>query len=69
MEGNMIREEEDDMTQEIRALVMLETAKEVRKFIEKIESSKIAEKDEWSIGLNQGLDWAVRILNKDKSAS
>ena len=34
----MIREEEDDMTQEIRALVMLETAKEVRKFIEKIES-------------------------------
>ncbi len=69
MEGNMIREEEDDMTQEIRALVMLETAKEVRKFIEKIESSKIEEKDEWSIGLNQGLDWAVRILNKDKSAS
>jgi hypothetical protein len=65
----MIREEEDDMTQEIRALVMLETSKEVRKFIEKIESSRIAEKDEWSIGLNQGLDWAVRILNKDKSAS
>jgi hypothetical protein len=48
---------------------MLETAKEVRKFIEKIESSKIEEKDEWSIGLNQGLDWATRILNKDKSAS
>lgn len=65
----MIREEEDDMTQEIRALVMLQTAKEVRNFIEKIESSKIEEKDEWSIGLNQGLDWATRILSKDKSAS
>jgi hypothetical protein len=62
-------QEEDDMTQEIRALVMLETAKEVKKFIDKIESSRIAEKDEWSIGLNQGLDWSVRILNTDKSAS
>ena len=64
----MIREEEDDMTQEIRALVKQEMAKEIQNFINKAESSKIEEKDEWSIGLNQGIEWAIRILNKDKSA-
>lgn len=42
---------------------------EIEKFIEKIEESKIPVKDEWSEGLNMGLDWAIRILRKDKSAS
>ena len=41
---------------------------EIQKFIDKIEDSKIPVKDNWSEGLNTGLDWAIRILNKDKSA-
>lgn len=65
----MIREEEDDITQEIRRLVMLEAKLELEKFIQKIQDAKIPAKDEWSDGLNAGLEWAVRILNKDKSAS
>jgi hypothetical protein len=65
----MIREEEDDITQEVRRLVMLEAKLELEKFIQKIQDAKIPVKDEWSDGLNAGLEWAVRILNKDKSAS
>jgi hypothetical protein len=65
----MLREEEDDMTQEIRQLVMLEVKLEIDKAIQKIEEAKIPIKDEWSDGLNVGMDWAIRILKKDKSAS
>lgn len=65
----MLREEEDDMTQEIRQLVMLETKLEIDKAIQKIEEAKIPVKDEWSDGLNMGMDWAIRILRKDKSAT
>jgi hypothetical protein len=65
----MLREEEDDMTQEIRQLVMLEVKLEIEKSIQKIEEAKIPIKDEWSDGLNVGMDWAIRILKKDKSAS
>ena len=65
----MLREEEDDMTQEIRQLVMLEIKMEIDKVIQKIEEAKIPIKDEWSDGLNMGMDWAIRILKKDKSAS
>jgi hypothetical protein len=64
----MIREEEDDMTQEIRRLVLLEVNAEIKDFIHKIEEAKITPTDEWGDGLNLGLDWAVRILRKDKSA-
>jgi hypothetical protein len=64
----VIREEEDDMTQEIRRLVLLEVNAELKDFITKIEEAKIKPTDEWGDGLNQGLDWAVRILRKDKSA-
>ena len=67
--SSMLREEEDDMTQEIRQLVMLEVKLEIDKAIQKIEESKIPIKDEWSEGLNMGLEWAVRILRKDKSAT
>jgi len=41
----------------------------IEKFVSKIEYSKITEKDDWSKGLNAGLDWAIRIITGDKSAS
>lgn len=65
----MIREEEDDMTQEMRAFVVLEVKQEVAALAQKIEAAKVPVTDEWTDGLNAGLDWAKRILNKDKSAS
>ena len=65
----MIREEEDDLTQEMRAFVLLELKQEAAKLIEKIQSAKVPVTDEWTEGVNAGLEWAVRILNKDKSAS
>jgi len=65
----MIREEEDDMTQEMRAYILLEVKRETVALIEKIEAAKVPVTDEWTDGLNAGLAWAVRILNKDKSAS
>jgi hypothetical protein len=48
--------------------------KDIDKLIEKIESSKTqlptTHKDyEWMSGFNQGLEWAIRILTGDKSAS
>ena len=47
--------------------------KDIDKFIEKIEDAKThlpeGHKDkEWMDGFNTGLDWAIRILKKDKSA-
>ena len=50
-----------------------EPMKEIEKFIEKIESAKTQLPDghkdkEWMEGFNSGLDWAIRILMKDKSA-
>ena len=64
----MIREEEDDMTQEIRQLIMLETKVELDKLITKIEELKIKIKDEWTDGFNIGLDLAINTLKKDNSA-
>lgn len=65
----MIREEEDDATQEVRALVLLSLKSEIAVLVEKIQAAKVPVTDEWTDGLNAGLEWAVRILNKDKSAS
>jgi hypothetical protein len=65
----MIREEEDDLTQEMRAYILLEVKRETAALVEKIQAAKVPVTDEWTDGLNAGLDWAVRILNKDKSAS
>jgi len=65
----MLREEEDDMTQEIRALIVLELKQEIAVLSQKIESAKVPVTDEWTDGLNAGLEWAKRILSKDKSAS
>ena len=67
--SEMIREEEDDATQEMRAFILLELKQETAKLIEKIESAKVPITDEWTEGVNAGLGWAVRILKKDKSAS
>ena len=64
----MMLQEEDDMTQDVRQLVLLEVNAEIQNFINKIEEAKIKAVDEWGDGLNQGLDWAIRILKKDKSA-
>jgi hypothetical protein len=64
----MMIQEENDMTQEIRQLVMLETSLQLDIFIKKIEESKIPITDEWTDGVNTGLEWANRILKKDKSA-
>lgn len=64
----MIREEEDDMTQEIRALVMAEVQARVDKFIKKIEGERPDIVDDYTEGVTAGLNWAVRILSGDKSA-
>jgi len=41
----------------------------IEEFIKRIEDSKIeSETDEWSKGFNGGLEWAIRILKKDKAA-
>ena len=65
----MIRQEEDDMTQEMRGYILLELKQETAKLIEKIQAAKVPITDEWTEGVNAGLEWAVRILNKDKSAT
>jgi hypothetical protein len=53
----------------MRAFVLLELKQETTKLIEKIQAAKIPVTDEWTEGVNAGLEWAVRILKKDKSAS
>ena len=60
-------QEENDMTLEIRQLIMFETRAEIDKIINKIEQLKIEIKDEWTDGLNMGLDLAISTLRKDKS--
>lgn len=41
----------------------------IKSFIEKIKDAKISkEEDEWTKGFNGGLEWAIRILKKDKTA-
>lgn len=60
-------QEENDMTQEIRQLIMFETRGEIDKIINKLEELKVEVKDEWTDGLNMGLDLAISALRKDKS--
>ena len=60
-------QEENDMTQEIHQLVMFETRGEIDKIINKLEELKVEVKDEWTDGLNMGLDLAISALRKDKS--
>jgi hypothetical protein len=63
----MLREEEDDQTQEMRRLIMLETKMEIEKLIKRIEDARVPITDDWTDGVNNGLEWAVRIIKKDKS--
>lgn len=65
----MLREEEDDLTQEMRQLVMLKVNEELVGFIQKIEEAKPPINDDWTEGVNVGMSWAIRVLKRDKSAS
>lgn len=65
----MIREEEDDLTQEMRMLVLAKSDELIQKYAQKIEDAKPEVKDDWSEGVNAGMNWAIRILRGDKSAS
>jgi hypothetical protein len=69
----MIREEEDDLTQEMRALVISQADMIVRerfgRIINKILAERPEVKSEYTEGVVDGLEWAVRIISGDKSAS
>jgi hypothetical protein len=66
-------QEEDDLTQDIRAMVMLNADIMVKdklgRIINKILSERPEVKDEYTTGVVDGLEWAVRIISGDKSAS
>jgi len=64
----MIREEEDDMTQEIRQFVVFAMDNEIKKFIQKITELKVESTSEYLDGVNAGLELAVKALHRDKSA-
>ena len=61
----------DDDYLEIHAkeIAYVEIARQVGKFIQKIEDAKPPVKDDYTQGVHDGLDWAIRILMKDKSSS
>ena len=61
----------DDDYLEIHAkeIAYAEVTRQVGKFIQKIEDAKPPAKDDYTQGVHDGLDWAIRILMKDKSAS
>lgn len=63
----MIRQEEDDMTQEIRALVVFAVSGEIAKLTQKILELKVQSTNEFEDGFNTGLSLAVKTLRKDKS--
>jgi hypothetical protein len=65
----MIREEEDDLTQEMRQLILAKADELIATYISKIEDAKPPVTDDFTEGVNAGMNWAIRILNKDKSAS
>ena len=65
----MIREEEDDLTQEMRQLILAKADELIATYIVKIEDAKPPMADEYTEGVNAGMNWAIRILQKDKSAS
>ena len=45
-----------------------EYLRHILKCIKKIDDAKVPVKDEYTQGVTDGLDWAIRILEKDKSA-
>ena len=60
----------DDDYLEIHAKEMAyaEIKREVQKFLQKINDAKPTVRDDYTQGVCDGLDWATRILEKDKSA-
>lgn len=60
----------DDDYLEIHAKEMAyaEVKREVQKFLQKINDAKPTVSDEYTQGIYDGLAWAMRILEKDKSA-
>lgn len=60
----------DDDYLEIHAkeMAMAEYLRHIAKCIKKIDEAKVPIKDEYTQGIHDGLDWAIRILEKDKSA-
>ena len=63
----MIREEEDDMTQEIRQFVVFAINNEIKKLIEKFTELKVESTSEYLDGVNAGLDLGIKALHRDKS--
>ena len=65
----MLREEEDDMTQEMRQFVVFAMDNEIKKSIQKITELKVESTSEYLDGVNAGLELAVKALHRDKSIS
>jgi hypothetical protein len=65
----MLREEEDDMTQEIRQFVVFAIDNEIRKLVQKITDLRVESTSEYLDGVNDGLSLAVKALHRDKSTS
>jgi hypothetical protein len=65
----MLREEEDDMTQEMRQFVVFAIDNEIKKLIQKITELKVDNTTEYLDGVNAGLALAVKALHRDKSTS
>jgi len=65
----MLREEEDDMTQEMRQFVVFSIDNEIKKLVQKITELKVESTDEYLDGVNAGLELAVKALHRDKSAT
>ena len=65
----MLREEEDDMTQEMRQFVVFAIDNEIKKLIEKILELQVESTNEYLDGVNAGLNLAVKALHRDKSVS
>ena len=60
----------DDDYLEIHAkeIALSEVTQQIHKFIQKIDDAKPPIRDDYTQGVQDGLDWAIRILEKDKSA-
>lgn len=72
----MMIQEENDLTQEMRALVMAEATQIANDKLDRIVNKILSERPEineqhreYTEGVVDGLEWAVRIIRGDKSAS
>lgn len=63
-----LQQEENDLTQEMRQMVIKQVEWELERMIKRIDDAKPGVVDEWTDGVVTGLDWAIRIIQKDKSA-